>query len=83
MKKYNYDKRISKQKLFIWLIGEAFFIFVVATTAICLYDTYINIEVKSYDNYTLEKTSEKIEKEENADISDTLEEVSKSIVRNI
>lgn len=79
----SYKKKKSKTNIIMWLIGELIFIFIVATASIVLYDMYINIDVKEYDGYTAEKIT-KINKEESTkDISDTLENVSKSVVRNI
>lgn len=82
----NYNKAGKKTHIITWLIGEAVFIFVVATSAIVLYDMYINIDVDEYNNYTAEKTTKEIaisEPEEKGEISEVLENVSKSVVRNI
>lgn len=80
----NYKNKSHKTSLFTWLIGEAILIFAVATVSIALYDMYIKIEVTPYDNYTAEKTkSEVSSNEDKEDVSNILENVSKSIVRNI
>lgn len=67
----------------MWLIGELIFIFIVATASIVLYDMYINIDVVEYDEYVAKKTVKEVNTENTSDISDTLENVSKSVVRNI
>lgn len=67
----------------MWLIGELIFIFIVATASIVLYDMYINIDVKEYGEYTTEKVAKVNKQDDTGDISDTLENVSKSVVRNI
>ena len=79
----SYKKKKSKTNIIMWLIGELIFIFIVATASIVLYDMYINIDVKEYDGYTAEKVAKVNKQDDTGDISDTLENVSKSVVRNI
>lgn len=79
----SYKKKKSKTNIIMWLIGELVFIFIVATASIVLYDMYINIDVNEYKEYTAEKISQINKEEGTSDISDTLENVSKSVVRNI
>lgn len=79
----NYNKKGKKTHIISWLIGEAIFIFVVATSAIILYDMYINIDVDKYDTYTTEKVAKEVNIEEDTksqEISEVLEEVSMSVV---
>ena len=79
----NYNKKGKKTHIITWLIGEAIFIFVVATSAIVLYDMYINIDVEKYDTYTPEKVTKEVSisnKEEQTDVSKMLENVSRSVV---
>lgn len=79
----NYNKKGKKTHILTWLIGEAIFIFVVATSAIILYDMYINIDVEKYDTYTSEKVTKEVSisnKEEKTDVSRMLENVSRSVV---
>lgn len=64
----------------MWLIGEALFIFVIATASITLYDMYINIEVKEYENYMPAKTSQEVSVKETEDVSKTIENSAKSVV---
>ena len=79
----SYNKKKNKSNILMWLIGEAIFIFVIATASIVLYDMYINIDVVEYDSYVSDKTAREVNTENTNDISDTLENVSKSVVRNI
>ena len=81
MKKYN--KKEKKQHILTWVIGEAILIFAIATIAIVLYDTYINVEVTPNIQYQVEKISKEANTTSENDISEMLENVSKSIVRNI
>ena len=77
----NYNKKEKKTHILTWLIGEAIFIFVVATMAIILYDMYINIEVEPYESeIQVSKTVKEVNAEDASDISDVLENVSKSVV---
>lgn len=57
-------------------------VFIIATSSIVLYDMYINIEVEN-EGYLTEKVSREISTKNTRDISTMLEEVSKSVVRNI
>jgi len=77
----SYKKK--KNNIVMWLIGELIFIFIVATASIVLYDMYINIDVVEYDGYVAEKTVKEVNTENISDISETLENISKSVVRNI
>lgn len=79
----SYKKKKNKTNIIMWLIGELIFIFVVATASIILYDMYINIDVKEYGEYTAERTAKVNKQDDTSDISETLENVSKSVVRNI
>lgn len=78
MKKYK--SKNHKTSIFTWLIIETILIFAVATISIALYDIYINIEVSDVDSYVAEKISKETIKNEDEDISEILENVSKSIV---
>ncbi len=63
---------------------EAIFIFIIATASIILYDMYINIEVEPDINYyTAEKLAKEASIEDTDDVSEMLENASKSVVRNI
>ena len=77
----SYKKK--KNNIVMWLIGELIFIFIVATASIVLYDMYINIDVVEYDGYVAEKTVKEVNTENISDISETLENISKSVVLNI
>lgn len=79
----NYNKKDKKQHLLTWVIGEAILIFAIATIAIVLYDTYINIEVTPLPEYQAEKITKEVNTNNTKDISEMLESASKSIVRNI
>lgn len=84
----SYNKKGKKTHILTWLIGEAIFIFVVATAAIILYDMYINIDVEKYDNYVVEKTTKEVSLNNSNsavddNISEMLENASRSVVRNI
>lgn len=78
----NYKKKEKKPHLLTWLIWEAVFIFIVATASIVLYDMYINVDVEEYKDYQIEKTSKskEVNVENVSDISETLENVSRSVV---
>ncbi len=78
MKKYN-NKR-NKTHILTWLIGEAIFIFIVATASIALYDMYIKIEVNPSQEYITEKVSKEINADSTYNVSEMLENVSKSVV---
>lgn len=57
-------------------------IFSIATVSIVLYDMYINIEIEE-ETYTPKKVSQEISAENTEDVSTMLENISKSVVRNI
>ena len=57
-------------------------IFMIATVSIVLYDMYINIEVED-ESYIPKKISQEISTENTEDTSTMLENISKSVVRNI
>ena len=57
-------------------------IFMIATFSIVLYDMYINIEIED-ESYTPKKVSQEISTENTEDTSTMLENISKSVVRNI
>ncbi len=78
MKSY-IDKK-KKNHVFMWLIAEVIFIFVIATVSIILYDMYINIDVKEYESYETEKVTKEVNTDNTHDISQILEETSKSVV---
>lgn len=79
----SYNKKKNKTNVFVWLISEIFLIFVTATASIVLYDMYINIDVVEYDGYVPEKIAKEVNTENTNDISGILENVSKSVVRDI
>lgn len=83
MKNYNNYKKKEKTHILTWVIGELIFIFIVATTAIILYDMYINIEVTPEQSYIAEKVSKQVNVENTNDVSEIIENASKSVVRNI
>ena len=83
MKSYNNYKKKEKTHILTWVIGELIFIFIVATTAIILYDMYINIEVAPDEKYKPEKISKQVNVESTNDMSEIIENISKSVVRNI
>ena len=83
MKSYNNYKKKEKTHRLTWVIGELIFIFIVATTAIILYDMYINIEVAPDEKYKPEKISKQVNVESTNDMSEIIENTSKSVVRNI
>ncbi len=81
MKKYN--KKEKKVGMFSWLLWEIIFIFAISTISIILYDMYINVDVKQYPSYVVEKQAVKVneeDEEEKSDISEILEDISESIV---
>ena len=73
-------KKEKKQNVFTYLIGEALFMFVIATASIILYDMYINIDVTPQISYTTEKTTKAVNINETNDVSDMLENASLSVV---
>lgn len=75
----NREKEKNKNHLFIKLILELIIVFIIATIAIVLYDMYIKIEVED-NSYTVERVSKEISINNTEDISQMLEEVSKSVV---
>lgn len=79
----NYNNKKKKNHTLLFLIGEAIFIFIVATASIVLYDMYINVDVVEYESYSAEKISKEVNAQNTNDISDILENASKSVVRNI
>ena len=78
----DYIIRESKSHLLSKLVLQILMIFVIATVSIVLYDMYIDIEVEE-GNYSAEKTTKEISIKNTEDVSTMLENVSKSIVRNI
>lgn len=78
----NYRKREKKNHVISKLVLQALIIFAIATTSIVLYDMYINIEVEE-EPYIAEKTSKETSIKNTEDVSTMLENVSKSVVRNI
>ena len=77
----NYKKKDKKTHILTWLIGEAIFVFVIATASIVLYDMYINIDVNDYESYTRpEKVIKEVSADDTNDISEILENVSESVV---
>ena len=81
-----YKEKNKKENLITIILGEIIFVFVIATASIILYDMYINIDVAEDKGYEAKKTAQEIENSENTmsyDISDVLENASKSVVRNI
>lgn len=80
MKNYNYKKKSKKPHIITWLIWEAVFIFIIATASIVLYDMYINIDATPEQSYTAQKTAKEVNTETENDISEILENASKSVV---
>lgn len=76
----NYKKKNKKTNILAWIIGEAIFIFIIATASIVLYDMYINIDVDQYESYSVEKTVKEVSTNNTENISQVLEEASKSVV---
>ena len=76
-------KEKNKTHILSRLFSQILLIFLVATMTIVLYDMYINIEVEENDIYVAEKLSKEITTVNTEDISQMLEKVSKSVVRNI
>ena len=74
-----------KNHLLSKIMGKVLLIFIISTMSIVLYDMYINIEVEE-DSYSVDRISketniESVKNEEN--VSQMLENVSDSVVRNI
>lgn len=80
MKGYNYKKKAKKPHVLTWLIWEAVFIFIIATASIVLYDMYINIDATPKESYTAKKTVGEVKLSTENDISEILENTSKSVV---
>lgn len=78
----DYIIRESKSHILSKLVLLGVAIFVIATISIVLYDMYIDIEVDE-EKYTAEKVSKEISIKNTEDVSTMLENVSKSVVRNI
>lgn len=78
----NYRKKEKKNHILAKFLGQTLFIFMIATLSIVLYDMYINIDVEN-EAYTAEKLSKEISTKNTEDVSTMLENVSKSVVRNI
>ena len=78
----NYRKKEKKNHVISKLILQALIIFAIATASIVLYDMYINIDVEE-ESYIAEKVSKEISIKNTEDVSTMLENVSKSVVRNI
>ncbi len=78
----NYRKKEKKNHVISKLILQILIIFAIATTSIVLYDTYINIDVEE-ESYMAEKASKEISIKNTEDVSAMLENVARSVVRNI
>ena len=78
----DYIIRESKSHLLSKLVLLVIAIFIISTISIVLYDMYIDIEVEE-EKYTAEKVSKEISIKNTEDVSTMLENVSKSVVRNI
>ena len=78
----NHRKREKKNHIFVKIFAEITLIFAISTMSIVLYDMYINIDVYE-DMYTVEKVSQEASTKVSKDISLVLEEISKSVVRDI
>lgn len=81
LKRYK-DNEKNNNKL-IYAIEELILIFAVATISIILYDIYINVDVVQEENYETTKTLKEVNIDNESDISEILENTSKSVVRNI
>lgn len=75
----NHRKKEKKNHILGKLLGQILVLFFVATISIVLYDMYINIDVYE-DVYTAERVSKEVSTKNTEDISQMLEEVSKSVV---
>ena len=78
----NYIKKQKKNYIVSKMILGILIIFMIATFSIVLYDMYINIEIED-ESYTPKKVSQEISTENTEDTSTMLENISKSVVRNI
>ncbi len=78
----NYRKKEKKNHVISKLILQALIIFAIATASIVLYDMYINIDVEE-ESYMAEKASKEISIKNTEDVSAMLENVARSVVRNI
>lgn len=78
----NYVKKQKKNYILSKMILGILIIFMIATVSIVLYDMYINIEIED-ESYTPKKVSQEISTENTEDASTMLENISKSVVRNI
>lgn len=78
----NYVKKQKKNYIISKMILGILIIFMIATFSIVLYDMYINIEIED-ESYTPKKISQEISTENTEDTSTMLENISKSVVRNI
>lgn len=78
----DYVKRQKKNYILSKMILGILIIFMIATVSIVLYDMYINIEVED-ESYIPKKISQEISTENTEDTSTMLENISKSVVRNI
>lgn len=76
-------KNKNKNHVIVWMIAETVFVFVIATVSIVLYDMYINIDVEEDKTYVAEKVAKEVTAEDTNDISEVLENASRSVVRNI
>ncbi len=81
LKRYK-DNEKNNNKL-IYAIEELVLIFAVATISIVLYDIYINVDVVQEGNYETIKTAKEVNIDSKSDVSEILENTSKSVVRNI
>lgn len=81
LKRYKNNEK-NNNKL-IYAIEELILIFAVATISIILYDIYINVDVVQEENYGTIKTAKEVNIDSESDISEILENTSKSVVRNI
>ena len=79
----NHRKKEKKKHVLGKIFAQTIFVFSIATMSIVLYDMYINIEVDKEETYSAEKLSKEISTINTEDISEILEDVSKSVVRNI
>ena len=80
MKNYGNYKKKEKKHILTWVIGEAIFIFIVATATIILYDMYINIDATPRETYIPEKISREVNVENSNDMSQIIENTSQSVV---
>lgn len=78
----SYTKKQKKNYILSKTILGILIIFMIATVSIVLYDMYINIEIED-ESYTPKKVSQEINAENTEDTSTMLENIAKSVVRNI